>query len=494
VTEGFTNIAKVEGYYYSTRVNDQDSSTVQIARIDLRKQAEGPDSRVFASGSDVTFEIFVQNTGEVALSDVVVTDALAPGCAKSIGPLDVGASTTYTCTVPGVTQGFTNTATVEGYWCTTRVTDQDPSTVEIAQIDLRKQAEGPDARDISYGSDVSFEIFVENTGEVALDNVEVTDAMVPGCSQYIGTLAAGGTYTYSCVAQDVTEDFTNTAQVTGVVGTVEVWDEDPSTVHIRLYHYYFPVIGSYPPMTKYNLSLGYEDLRLDQANDFDYNDWIVNIITNLTYSTLDQQTVNLTKIAFTITPQARGALLNHEYRLKFDPNTFSSDGVATIVVRDGLGNVISSTPFPFIHTQVNDFLIFDCTCNALPGRGSMNTVEGVGPVPTQRTAEFSLQFNSETPFVLADFGMHGEGLFFNPYLRVTGLGGVIYDVGINDIRTLVAPVPTWKWPEEGVRIDQAYPAVSFIGPPTMFVFSSNWWQTFNTCVYGDGVVCVLPSP
>lgn len=99
--------------------------------IDIRKQAEGPDSRTFLYGSDVTFEIEVVNTGNVALTDVVVTDAMAPSCDYSVGDLAVGESFTYECTVPYVTAGFENVACVSGIAEDVEVTDCDPSTVVI---------------------------------------------------------------------------------------------------------------------------------------------------------------------------------------------------------------------------------------------------------------------------------------------------------------------------------------------------------------------------
>jgi uncharacterized repeat protein (TIGR01451 family) len=102
--------------------------------IDIRKQEEGPDSRTFPSGSDVDFEIMVTNTGDVDLTNVEVTDPLVPGCANSIGDLAVGASFSYTCTAPGVTQSFTNEACVSGEFDGTTVTDCDPSTVEITPV------------------------------------------------------------------------------------------------------------------------------------------------------------------------------------------------------------------------------------------------------------------------------------------------------------------------------------------------------------------------
>jgi hypothetical protein len=100
--------------------------------IDIRKQAEGPDSRTFPSGSNVTFEIVVTNTGNVDLTDVVVTDAEVPGCANSIGDLTAGASVTYTCTDLGVTRDYTNEACVDGTFGDEPVEqDCDPSDVVI---------------------------------------------------------------------------------------------------------------------------------------------------------------------------------------------------------------------------------------------------------------------------------------------------------------------------------------------------------------------------
>lgn len=70
-------------------------------------------------GADVTFTVWVQNTGTGDLHTVNVADSLA-GCtvafaagdSNSNGNLDAGETWSYTCTVAGVTPGTTNTATV----------------------------------------------------------------------------------------------------------------------------------------------------------------------------------------------------------------------------------------------------------------------------------------------------------------------------------------------------------------------------------------------
>ena len=66
-------------------------------KIDIRKQAEGPDTRTFAPGATVTFSIQVFNRGTVPLTGVTVTDPLLASCARSIGSLAVGQSRTFSC-------------------------------------------------------------------------------------------------------------------------------------------------------------------------------------------------------------------------------------------------------------------------------------------------------------------------------------------------------------------------------------------------------------
>lgn len=76
--------------------------------------AKTPDMQVIYKGTTATFTITVSNTSSDAdLSDVTVTDALAPNCDRSLGTLVAGATTSYTCTVTA-NNDFTNTADVIG--------------------------------------------------------------------------------------------------------------------------------------------------------------------------------------------------------------------------------------------------------------------------------------------------------------------------------------------------------------------------------------------
>ena len=81
----------------------------------------------------------VTNTGNVTLTNVSVSDPLAPDCNETIGTLAPGASSGYTCTHT-VTAAFTNTATATGTWPTGTVTDSDTAVVSLPVAQTAKIA------------------------------------------------------------------------------------------------------------------------------------------------------------------------------------------------------------------------------------------------------------------------------------------------------------------------------------------------------------------
>jgi uncharacterized repeat protein (TIGR01451 family) len=200
--------------------------------IDIEKT---PDYQLLASGDTATFTITVTNTGNEDLTDVAVTDVLAPSCNDDIGALAAGDSVTYDCTVSNVTVGFTNEACVEGTAAdTTTVSDCDDAVVAVPAIEILKK---PDSQQVATGGAVTFAIVVINTGNVDLESVTLTDD--PGCDTltptYSGdgdsTLAPGEVWTYDCTANNVTEGFTNTATATGTPpGGEAVDDSDVANV------------------------------------------------------------------------------------------------------------------------------------------------------------------------------------------------------------------------------------------------------------------------
>jgi uncharacterized repeat protein (TIGR01451 family) len=107
--------------------NNTDTETTEHASITIEK---APDIANLDSNVNVhTFTITVTNDGTVLLTDVVVTDALAPDCDADIGDLAAGASVTYECTVTVLGQ-IDNIAVATGLAPDeTQVSDEDGATV-----------------------------------------------------------------------------------------------------------------------------------------------------------------------------------------------------------------------------------------------------------------------------------------------------------------------------------------------------------------------------
>ena len=115
--------------------------------------------------------------------------------------------------------------------------DKGNSFIEFtspASIDIRKQAEGDDVRTFALGDTVEFEIQVTNTGAVDLNNVNVSDPLLPACDNLIGQLGVNDSVSYSCsMVVDSAQGFVNVASVSGEVNGQTVTDSDASEVLIE---------------------------------------------------------------------------------------------------------------------------------------------------------------------------------------------------------------------------------------------------------------------
>jgi uncharacterized repeat protein (TIGR01451 family) len=178
--------------------------------------AKTPDTQMILTGSTVTFTIAVTNTGDVALTNVIVFDDLAPDCAATLGVLAARDSANYACAVMNVTADFTNTAIVSGTPpIGSVVTDTGIAFVNVISpaISIDKQ---PAVQTVISGSTVTFTIAVTNTGDVPLTNVAVSDVLTPDCVASLGVLDAGASVSYTCALAGITGDLTNTAMVSGM--------------------------------------------------------------------------------------------------------------------------------------------------------------------------------------------------------------------------------------------------------------------------------------
>ncbi|MCL4867620.1 MAG: S8 family serine peptidase [Anaerolineae bacterium] len=106
------------------------------------------------------------------------------------------------------------------------------------EIDI---AISPATQNLPFGGDANFTIVVTNTGDVSLENVTVTSGQVAACDNVIGSLAVGGSDSYTCMDTQVVASYTHTVVVTSTVvgaagptdnASAEVIVEPPTSVSL----------------------------------------------------------------------------------------------------------------------------------------------------------------------------------------------------------------------------------------------------------------------
>jgi uncharacterized repeat protein (TIGR01451 family) len=222
----------------STACGDENETPLVIKpHISISKS---PDAQTILIGQTANFTIQVTNDGDSTLTNVVVTDALAPGCARTsadipaLASMAPGATVSYTCSLANVTTNFTNIAVATGKppvgpnvsaQDTAAVTAVAPATHPAITI-----VKNPKSQTITSGGTATFTITVTNTGDVALTNVTVSDALSPNCNRTIGTLNPGQSTSYTCTRANVTASFNNVAVATGHAGPTTVTAQDTAPV------------------------------------------------------------------------------------------------------------------------------------------------------------------------------------------------------------------------------------------------------------------------
>jgi uncharacterized repeat protein (TIGR01451 family) len=222
----------------STVCGDENETPLVISpHISVSKS---PDAQTILIGQTANFTITITNDGDSTLTDVHVTDALAPGCARTkadipaLASMAPGATLTYTCSLANVTASFTNVAVATG----TPPVGPDVTASDTAAVTAVAPAthpaitivKNPSSQTVTSGGTATFTITVTNTGDIALTNVKVTDALSPNCNRTIGTLAPGASTSYTCTRANVTASFTNVAVASGTAGTQTVTAQDTAPV------------------------------------------------------------------------------------------------------------------------------------------------------------------------------------------------------------------------------------------------------------------------
>lgn len=212
----------------------------------------------------VDYSFQVRNTGNVPLTNIIVTDdhctpvnpvlagGFNSGDTNGDNVLDLGETWAYSCTAV-LTVDTTNIATVTGTDpLGDPVTDQDDATVDVrtSGIDLVKVAS---STWISRGTTVVYTYTVTNIGDDPLRQVALVDnkcspvTYIDGDTNGDDILDLTEVWRYRCAAL-IERTTTNVAVVTAIDGfDAQVTDQDSVTVRINLIYIPFVTVPPPPP-------------------------------------------------------------------------------------------------------------------------------------------------------------------------------------------------------------------------------------------------------
>ena len=254
-----TNRAATSGQWTDLTVSDADDANYYAPAqpaIDVEKyvsvdgretwhDADNPPGPQAPLGGPVFFRFVITNTGNVTLTDVVLSDSVYPLGPTCIVPFPLAPGQSFTCyygPVAAQVGQHTDTATATGRYEATTVRDTDDANYYAPSepaIDVEKyvsvdgqatwyDADTPPGPQTQAGTPVYFRFVVTNTGNVPLSNVTLTDSMytLVGCT-IPDPLQPGQSHTcWHGPVTAVAGQHTNTARVTGRYGDVTVSDAD----------------------------------------------------------------------------------------------------------------------------------------------------------------------------------------------------------------------------------------------------------------------------
>ncbi|MFV0257111.1 MAG: DUF5979 domain-containing protein, partial [Acidimicrobiales bacterium] len=190
--------------------------------LDKRGNLDLGDDGVATPGDVITYTFTVTNTGNVTLTNVVVTDPkLGDDYACPVGDLAVGAANdtctgTYTLTQVDIDAGQVDNQA----WADSSETDETPGTetVEVPwspQLSIDKVTNGSDGPTLLAGTPITWTYTVTNTGNVTITGVSVTDDQGVTVSCDTDTLAPGASTTCEGTGSATAGAYTNIGSVSG---------------------------------------------------------------------------------------------------------------------------------------------------------------------------------------------------------------------------------------------------------------------------------------
>jgi uncharacterized repeat protein (TIGR01451 family) len=210
-TQGsYSNIGTVTANYLGRAVTASDGSSYfgSAPSVDVQKT---PDTQVVVQSQSASFTITVTNTGNIPLTNVVVTDPLVPTCDRSFATLAIAEVQTFTCVLANPQSSFTNLVTVTANTGTTTISDSDSADVVLdllPDISITKTASVTTVP--VTGGLVDYTLRITNVGGESVILTSLSDSAVAlssACAALIGQTIAAGSY-LECVIAGVNVTWT----------------------------------------------------------------------------------------------------------------------------------------------------------------------------------------------------------------------------------------------------------------------------------------------
>ena len=204
------------------------NSSLEVVKEATSTPANG---KTYALGEKITYSITVTNTGDLTLKDIAVDDALT-GLHETVASLAPGATATFetshVVTPEDIAAGHVvNYATAQS-GDVVGVAEETVETVDAdSQLTVTKTVTSTPANGETYalGEEITYSITVENTGNVTVKDITVTDELTND-EWTIESLAPGAEQTFTTKAYTVTEADILAGQVRNVA-TAQGADDDP---------------------------------------------------------------------------------------------------------------------------------------------------------------------------------------------------------------------------------------------------------------------------
>lgn len=209
-TTGADGAARLHSNQASADSNETTAKTTNIVttivepRLTVVKTAD--ESSVVA-GEDIDYHLTLTNTSDAPLTDIVVTDPNAPDCNGPVADLAPGQHVTVDCTYTTTFDDvgtYTNVATADVAGVT-GVPSNPVRTTVTADPSLSVTTTA-DQDVVVGGDDIDLHVTIENTGDVPLTEVTVSDPNAPDCEGPVADLAVGAELTVDCTVATATDD------------------------------------------------------------------------------------------------------------------------------------------------------------------------------------------------------------------------------------------------------------------------------------------------